>query len=276
VDIFDNNLYAHDPRNDFLNWSVIDSAAFDYAANAWGYTYGIAGEWYQGAWVFRLGVFDLSSVPNSTQLDPHFLSQYQLVAEVERRYALAGHPGVVRLLGFATHGKMGEYEQATAMAEMTGAPADIAAVRSPHTKYGVALNLQQQVAPDLGVFMRLSGQQGRYEAYDFTDVSRSYAMGLSMTGERWGRGDDNIGVATALNRESGEAERFLNAGGLGILVGDGQLPRPGTERLIELYYQYALAKGVHFTFDYQYIKHPAYNRDRGPVSVLGARFHAQF
>jgi high affinity Mn2+ porin len=276
VDVFDTNDYAHDPRNDFSNWSLIDSAGFDYAANAWGYTYGIAGEWYQDRWVLRLGVFDLSSVPNSTQLDPRFLSQYELVAEVERSYEVAGQRGVARLLGFAMHGNMGEYDRATALAEMTGLPADIAAVRSFHTKYGAALNLQQQLAPDYGMFVRLSAQQGQYEAFDFTDVSGSCAAGLSMTGARWHLGDDTVGAGAAMNRESGAAHRFLNAGGLGILVGDGQLPRPGSERLVELYYRHSLAKGAQLSFDYQYIDHPAYNGDRGPVSVFGARFHAQF
>ena len=276
VDIFDTNGYAHDPRNDFLNWSLIDGAAFDYAANAWGYTYGIAGEWYEGVWTFRLGLFDLSTVPNSTQLDPHFLPQYQIVAEAEKRYELEGQPGIVRLLGFATHGNMGEYDQATALSEMTGQPADIAAVRSPHTKYGMALNLQQQLKTDLGLFARASVQQGQYEAFDFTDVSQSYVLGLSMTGQSWDRGDDTVGVGTAVNRESGAAHRFFNAGGLGILVGDGRLPHPGSEWIVETFYRYAVLKGVNVALDYQYIDHPAYNRDRGPVSVLGVRVHAQF
>ena len=225
VDIFDNNVYAHDPRNDFLNWSIIDSAAFDYAANAWGYTYGVAGEWYQNTWAFRLGLFDLSTVPNSTQLDPRFLPQFQVVAEVEKSYELNGQPGVARLLGFVTHASMGKYDQATALAEITGEPADIAAVRSPHTKYGVALSLQQQLEPDLGVFARLSAQQGQYEAFDFTDVSQSYALGLSMSGERWHRSEDSFGAGAVINQVSAAAQRFFNAGGLGILVGDGKLPR---------------------------------------------------
>lgn len=275
VDLFDENDYAHDSRSDFLNWSLIDSAAFDYAANAWGYTYGVAVEWYQASWTLRVGLFDLSTVPNSTQLDPRFLPQYQIVAEVEKRYDLSGQPGIARLLGFATHGNMGEYNQATALAEATGQPADIAAVRSPHTKYGMAFNLQQQLAPDLGLFARLSAQQGKYEAFDFTDVSQSYAFGLSMSGERWQRSDDNFGVGAAVNRESGAANRFFDAGGLGILVGDGQLPRPGSERVLEMYYRYSLAKGVQLSLDYQYIDHPAYNRDRGPVSVFGLRLHVQ-
>jgi len=276
VDIFDSNAYAHDPRNDFLNWSIIDSAAFDYAANAWGYTYGIAAEWYQGKNTFRLGVFDLSVVPNSTELDPHILPQFQIVAEWERRYEVAGQPGVSRLLGFAMRGNMGEYDQATAIAQTTGQPADIAATRSFHTKFGVAVNLQQQLVSDLGLFARISADQGQYEAFEFTDVNQSYALGASMTGERWSRPSDNLGVAAVVNRASSAAENFFNAGGLGILVGDGQLPHPGSERLLETYYNFSPARGVHLSVDYQYIDNPAYNRDRGPVSVFGFRLHAQF
>ena len=276
VDIFDNNVYAHDPRNDFLNWSIIDSAAFDYAANAWGYTYGVAGEWYQDSWTYRLGLFDLSTVPNSTALDPDFLPQYQVVAEIEKRYTLGGQPGTARLLGFLLHGNMGQYDQATALAEATGQPADIAAVRTPSSKLGIVLNVQQQFEPDLGGFLRLSAQQGQYEAFEFTDVTESVALGLSLTGERWKRPDDTVGLAAVVNQTSGAAQRFLNAGGLGILVGDGQLPHPGTERIVETYYRLGLVKGVHVAIDYQYIDNPAYNRDRGPVSVFGARFHAQF
>jgi len=275
-DIFDTNTYAHDPRNDFLNWSVIDSAAFDYAANAWGYTYGIAGEWYQDSWTMRLGLFDLSIVPNDAELDPRFLPQYQFIAEGEKRYELGGLPGVARLLGFAMHGNMGEYDQATALALATGQPADIAAVRATHTKFGVGLNLQQQVMSDLGLFLRASSQQGQYEAFEFTDVHQSCVLGLSLTGERWRRRDDTFGAAAVVNRASGAALRFFNVGGLGILVGDGQLPRPGSEQLIEMYYRYSIVKGVHVSLNYQYINNPAYNRDRGPVSVFGARFHAQY
>jgi high affinity Mn2+ porin len=71
VDIFDVNKYAHDPRNDFLNWAIIDVGSFDYAADAWGTTYGAAVEWYQDWWAARVGLFDLSSVPNSIALRLH-------------------------------------------------------------------------------------------------------------------------------------------------------------------------------------------------------------
>jgi hypothetical protein len=107
-DIFDVNSYAHDPRQDFLNWSLIDTGSFDYAADAWGFTYGAAAEWYRGGWTLRAGLFDLSQVPNSTTLDAKF-EQYQQIGEVERRYDWGGRKGKMALTGFLTHGRMGAY-----------------------------------------------------------------------------------------------------------------------------------------------------------------------
>ena len=70
TDVFDTNRYAHDPRRDFLNWALVDTGSFDYAADAWGYTYGAVVELYHDTTALRFGGFDLSVVPNSTKLDP--------------------------------------------------------------------------------------------------------------------------------------------------------------------------------------------------------------
>jgi high affinity Mn2+ porin len=68
----------------------------------------------------------------------------------------------------------------------------------------------------------------------------------------------------------------LAAGGLGILVGDGRLPHPAPEQIMEAYYSIGLYEFLHVSADYQYIQHPAFNADRGPVSVFAVRVHAQF
>ena len=144
TDIFDNNKYAHDPRSDFMNWSLIDTGTFDYAADAWGFTYGAAAEWYQGDWTVRGGIFDQSSVPNSAELDTTF-RQFQWVGEIERRYELWGQPGKMAVTGFLTRGRMGSFADAIALAAATGGPADIAAVRQYTSRGGVSLNLEQQI-----------------------------------------------------------------------------------------------------------------------------------
>jgi high affinity Mn2+ porin len=275
ADVFDNNKYAHDPRNDFMNWALVDTATFDYAANAWGYTYGAALEWYQGNWTVRGGFFDLSVVPNSTDLDPSF-GQYQWVGEVERRYDLMGHPGKIAVTGFLSNGRMGSFADAIALAAVTGGPADITAVRRYQSRGGMSFNLEQEITPEFGVFARVGIANGNMEPYEFTDVDRTAAAGLSLNGKQWGRPDDSVGLAGVVNGISKVHQEFLNDGGLGILVGDGMLPHPGAEQIVETYYNYALTASTHLTADYQFVVNPGYNEDRGPVNVFSGRFHWQF
>ena len=275
TDIFDNNKYAHDPRNDFLNWSIVDTGTFDYAADSWGYTYGAAAEWYQGNWTVRGGLFDLSIIPNSPDLDPTF-EQFQWVCEIERRYDVWGHPGKIAVTGFLSRGRMGSFADAIALAAITGGPADIAAVRKYQGRGGVSMNLEQEIAPDLGVFARAGFADGNIEPYEFTDVDRTVAAGLSLAGKQWGRPDDTVGVAGVVNGITSEHVAFLNAGGLGILVGDGMLPHPGPEQIVEAYYSYALSSSTKVSVDYQFIANPGYNTDRGPANVFAGRFHTTF
>ena len=275
VDIFDTNTYAHDPRNDFLNWSIIDMGAFDYAANSWGYTYGGAVEWYQDWWTVRAGVFDLSLVPNSDKLSPGF-TQGQFLSELEERHNLWDQPGKLKFLYWLTHGNLGTYLDAISQGAATGQTPSTGAVRSFRTKDGFGLNLEQQLAPDLGVFARASVSQGTVEEVDFTDINKSISAGLSLTGGRWGRPDDTVGLAGALNRISHQGKLYLAAGGLGGIIGDGQLPNAGPEQILEVYYRVPVFSFAHLTVDYQFINHPAYNRDRGPVSIFGLRARVQF
>jgi high affinity Mn2+ porin len=274
TDVFDTNKYAHDSRSDFMNWALIDTGTFDYASDAWGFTYGAAAEWYQGDWTVRGGVFDLSIVPNSTELDPQF-SQFQWLGEIERRYQLWGQPGKLAVTGFLSRGRMGSFEDAIALAAVTGGPADIAAVRRYNSRGGISVNLEQQITEELGLFARAGFANGDIEPYEFTDIDRTVAAGLALAGKSWGRPDDTVGLAGVINGITGVHEAFLNDGGLGILVGDGMLPHPGLEHIVEAYYQLPVSY-FKLTLDYQLIVNPAYNTDRGPASVVSARVHAQF
>ncbi len=274
-DIFDTNKYAHDPRNDFLNWTIIDAGTFDYAADSWGYSAGGAVEWAQGAWTGRLGAFLLSDVPNSPDLDVRF-KQFQLVGELERRFELAGHSGAARVTAFVSRGRMARLDDAVAAAAGTGAPPDVADVRRYASRPGFSVNLEQQVTSDLGVFARAGWADGRFEAYEFTDVDRSLSGGASLNGARWSRKDDAIGVGGAVNEASRSREAYLDAGGLGILVGDGRLPHPGSEKIVETYYRAQINAHLQLSADYQHIWDPAFNRDRGPVDVVALRGHVQF
>jgi high affinity Mn2+ porin len=275
VDIFDTNKYAHDPRSDFMNWAIVDTGTFDYAADAWGYTYGAAAEWYVADWAVRAGVFDLSVVPNSADLDPTF-KQFQSVGEIERRYQLWGHPGEIHITGFLTRGRMGTFADAIALAAITGGPADITAVRRYQSRGGISMNIEQEITSDVGAFVRAGWADGTKEPYEFTDIDRTVAGGVVIAGKQWGRPDDTIGVAGVINGIAPVHQAFFNAGGLGILVGDGQLPHPGLEQIFETYYSYALNAWMRVSVDYQFVANPGYNTDRGPANVFAGRFHAAF
>jgi high affinity Mn2+ porin len=280
-DIFDTNRYANNPKSDFLNWSLVNAGTFDYAADALGYNYGVAAEWYTGQWTFRGGAFDLSTSPTGGvsptggALDPTF-QQFSLIGEIERRYDLWGQPGKIKVTGFLNRGSAGNFNDAVALAQITGSPADINAVRSYTSRPGVSLNLEQQVMDNVGVFFRAGWADGQIEPWDFTDIDRTVSGGVSIAGKSWGRPDDTVGIAGVVNGISSAHVAFLNAGGLGILIGDGQLTNYGTEKILEAYYSVALNSWTKLTFDYQFIANPGYNADRGPVNVFSARAHWQF
>ncbi len=278
VDVFDTNKFAHDPRNDFLNWSVVDAGAFDYAADAWGYSYGASAEWYQDWWALRAGYFQGSVTPNSKFIDTAIGHQFQAVAEAEARYTVFGQTGKVKLLGFDTHARLGTFSELEAFlaANPSASNTELQSARRLHNKLGASINVEQQITEDLGFFLRGSFDNGRTESYDFTDIDRSLSLGLSLAGKRWQRPDDTVGVAFVANTITKARKDYLAQGGLGILVGDGALPNAGPEQIFETYYSLTVFKGLNLSADYQLVNHPAYNVDRGPVNIFAARLHAQF
>ena len=274
TDMFDVNKYATNPRQDFMNWALINTGTFDYAGDAWGYTYGAAAEWYRGDWTVRGGVFDLPIVPNSTDLDASF-DQFQWIGEVERRWQMWSHSGKIAVTGFLTRARLGSYQDADALALVTGAPATTVPVRQYRSRSGISMNAEQEITADLGVFLRAGLANGDVEPDIYTDIDRTAAAGLQLKGTQWGRPDDTFGLAGVVNGISAAHEAFLNAGGIGIEVGDGQLPHPGLEQIIETYYKFPLY-GWQATLDYQFVANPSYNRDRGPVSLVAFRLYAGF
>lgn len=274
VDIFDTNAYAHDPRGDFLNWALIDTATFDYAAEAWGYTLGGAAELWKGPWTLRSGLFNLSKVPNGETPGVDF-SQFQALGEIEHRHSLGGRKGAVRLGLWLNRGRFSSFADAIARSATSHIPPDPSLTRRMSTRTGAYLNAEQEAGEDLRLFVRAGIADGRIEPYDFTDVDRSFSAGGLLKGRAWGRAGDRIGLGVAVHGISAIHRRYLAAGGLGILVGDGRLDRYGTEQIAEAWYDLDLGKG-HLTLDYQLVRHPAYNRDRGPAHVFSLRAHAAF
>ena len=271
-DIFDPNTYANDPRSQFMNWALMANEAWDFPADSLGYTTGLAAELNQPHWAARYGFFQMPRNSNGTAQDAHYLEAWGMVAEFERRYRWRGHPGAIRWLAFINHADMGSYQAAL---DSPIRPANVQATRAYRYKYGFGLNFEQELATNIGAFARAGWSDGHTEAWAFSDVDRALTLGLSVKGQFWGRANDTVGLGGILNAAASVHHQFLAAGGTGILDGDGALSY-GIEKDLEVYYNFQVWKMIHTTVDYQLITNPAFNRDRGPVSVIGARLHWEF
>jgi high affinity Mn2+ porin len=274
-DFFDGNSYAKDPRADFMNWAMWSSAAYDFPADLPGYARGAVVELNRKDWAVRAGLFEVPSAPNSDVLT---FKTGGAVLEFEGRYAISDQPGKLRLGVFGNRGNTGNYREAltiSAADPMLDINDVIVGIRRDNLKYGFYANAEQQLAKDVGIFARASWNDGQNEILSFTDIDRSLSGGVSIKGSFWGRPEDTVGVGGAINGLSSAHRDFLGAGGLGLLIGDGRL-NYREEKIVEAYYAYKLNQWSTLTFDYQLIADPAYNADRGPVSIFSARAHAEF
>ncbi len=272
TDLFDDNAYSHNPRTQFLNWALMDNGAWDYAADTRGYTEAIALEYNQPRWALRVAIARVPKEANKMALDTNLLKAHGDNVEFEYRYAIGDHPGKLRLFWFENHAHMGSYR------ETINTPAfgmDITRSRQYRVKYGFGINLEQEVREDLGAFLRAGWNDGRTETWAFTEIDRTLSGGVRLKGTGWGRSNDTVGVAAAINGLSHDHADYLAAGGIGFIIGDGRLTY-APEEIVEAYYQWKPLDRVEITPDTQYIRHPAYNVDRGPVFVAGARFHYEF
>lgn len=278
LDVFDGNAYAKDPRTQFMNWGNWTYSAYDYAADARGFGWGFAAQWYQGDWVLRFARMTGPKVPNGLPVDFELLKHYGDQIEVERAHTLFDRPGRIRVLGWRNRAILASFKDALDYfnSHPGGNPQTIFDVRNGEKiKYGIGVNVEQALTADAGFFLRAMKADGRTETYAFTEVDASLSTGLLFEGGAWGRAGDALGVALMRNALSDDRRRYLEAGAISYFIGDGAL-RYRPESVFEGFYSLNVYKGVWFTADYQRIANPAYNADRGPVNVFALRFHAQF
>ncbi len=276
LDIFDDNSFSHDPRTQFLNWSLMTHGAYDYAADARGYSWGLALEYLSDDWTLKAGRFIQPKEPNQLALDPRIFRHYGDQIEIERAHAFADRPGKLRFLVFRNVARMARYQDALDLAAQAGGPPDVNAVRTvERVKRGIGLNLEQEISPSVGLFGRASWADGQTETYAFTEIDRSLSGGVSVKGGAFGRARDTLGIAYVRNALSTAHRDYLAAGGLGFFLGDGALDyRP--ENILETYYSLNVVKDFWFSVDFQRISNPGYNADRGPATVVSGRLHYGF
>jgi hypothetical protein len=281
ADLFDTNSYANSARTQFMNWALINDPAYDYAADTRGYSRGIIVEWLHPKWGLRAGAMQMPKVANGPDLAPDVIRNQgdQVELELHPR-VLRGRASlaILRLLGYANLARMGNYRAALALAAATGTTPDITAVRHEGAlKYGAGLNFEQPLADTgaTGLFARLGWNDGQTESFCFTECDRAASLGIQVAGNRWHRPRDRFGPGLVANGISDAHRAYLAAGGIGFQLGDGRL-NYGLEQILESYYTYQFAKVMGVSLDFQHIRNPGYNQDRGPVNVLSFRTHLEF
>jgi hypothetical protein len=292
IDIFDKNRFAGDVRQQFANMNFLTYSAYDFAADARGYSWGVAGEYYHDDWALRAGRFIGPRDPNQLQLNYSIMNFHGDQIELEHKHELGGQPGKVRALAYRNVERMGRWDDAinTFRADPgknattctgfnydsanAGAP-DLCWVRRSNAKTGLGVSLEQSITEDVGVFFRGMKSDGKTEVYAFTSTDSSVSFGTLAKGSRWGRSKDTVGIGYAQNWLSRLHAAYLNLGGIDGFIGDGKINyKP--EKLFEAFYNVNLNKYLWFTLDYQRVVNPAYNADRGPVDMYGIRVHAEF
>ena len=274
ADFFDDNDYSHDPRTQFLSWSLMDNGAWDYPANTRGYTPSAVVEYVTPNNEWRYGFSLVPLTANGQKINYNFWKASSHSLEYTHHYKLGFRKGSIRLLAFFTSANMGDYR--TSVALSPSHPDIIQTRQYGNTKYGFTLNAEQELTHDLGMFLRAGWNDGHHETWAFTEIDRTLSVGFNLTGARWHRANDDIGLAVVSSGLSLWHRQYLQQGGYGFMLGDGKL-RYGFEHLGEVYYSTELLKEhVYLSGVYQMVLNPGYNRDRqGPVHVLSIRLHTK-
>ena len=278
ADFFDLNTYGSDSNFQFMNWTVDNNGAYDYAADTRGFTFAALLEYHDRHWAVRYAEALMPKVANGIHLDANLGRARAENVEFEiHRAVIPKQEGVLRLLAYVNHANMGSYREAVNnfLAGVTPIPEITAHPLQTTIKYGFGANFEQPFNDWIGVFGRWGWNEGQHESYAYTEVDQTLLGGVGASGTRWDRKLDRAGVAFVSNGIARDHQQYLALGGLGFLLGDGRL-NYGRENIVETYYTLHVWRGAYPSFGFQYVDHPGYNRDRGPVAVPTLRLHLEF
>lgn len=271
ADFFDNNSYAHDPRSQFMNWSLMSTGGWDYPANTRGYTWNVVAEYVRENYAIRAASSLVPTTANGPELNWGWNGNNSNTLELEKSTAFFGKEGKFRALAFYTTTYMGSYEEAIKQTNP-----DITLTRkNGRTKYGFGINYEQTLTEESGLFFRASWNDGHNETWAFTEIDHSISGGF-IKDNLFGRKEDRLNIGFAFNGISDLHRRYLVKGGYGFIIGDGKLPNYGLESILEINYNAKITNWLSITPDYQLVINPAYNQDRGPVHAFALRMHTEF
>jgi len=277
-DFFDGNSVGSDSHLQFMNWTIDNNGAWDYAADTRGYTVGGMAEYDDRAWSLRYGLFAMPTVANGIDMDWAFSRAHAQNGEFEMRESwLPQRKGVTRILFYANRAHMGVYREAV-RTYLSGEDARPTITSHEHfsaLKYGFGYNTEQELSENLRVFGRFGWNEGQHESFAYTEVDQTVETGADYSGARWHRPQDKAAIAVVSNAIKRDHQNYLRLGGQGFLLGDGRL-NYGRENIEESYYTLHAWKGIFYSADVQHIDNPGYNRDRGPAWVGSVRAHLDF
>ncbi len=276
ADVFDLNSIGSDSHWQFLNWTVNNNGAYDYAADTRGYTIGAIVEYDDRSWSIRYGEALMPVVANGIRYDWNLRHAHADNVEAEWRHGLGAWSGVARGLVYVNHANMGSYRDAidAFLGGQDSAPDITAHRRVGRTKAGVGVNLEQGIGSGLRIFGRAGANNGTVESFAYTEVDQTFQLGMGWISPPWRR-NDRVGIAFVSNGLSADHREYLALGGIGFLLGDGSL-NYGREQIAEAFYTLTPIPWGGVAVDYQHIVNPGYNRDRGPVDVLSLRIHVEY
>ena len=280
ADIYDDNTYSKDPRTQFFNWSVWANGAWDYPANTRGYTMGIIAELIKPRWALRISSVAVPRIANYHLMEYNISKAHSETVELEHIFLFNKRLDNIRFTASQTFSQAPSYKDGlNAITANDNFLLDVIQGIDERKayggkKYGLGLNVEYELTKEMGFFSRLGWNDGKYATWAFTEIDQTVNAGLSIKGTKWKRQDDVFGIAGVVNGISKDHKEYLKAGGYGFIVGDGGL-NYGNEMIVETYYNAKLTKFFWLTFDYQFVKNPGYNKDRGPVHVFGIRGHVE-
>lgn len=280
ADFYDDNAYSKNPRSQFFNWSLWANGAWDYPANTRGYTEGLVVELIKPKWAIRLSSVAEPSIANFHTMEYNAHAHAETF-EFQHKISINKRPGNIHFLASSNHNRAPSYADGIkAIAINDNFTLDVIGGNEKNNKYGgskyaLGLNIEQELTNEIGFFIRVGWNDGKYASWAFTEIDRTINVGLSVKGNKWKRPEDVCGIATVINGISADHKAFLKAGGYGFIIGDGNL-NYGHENIIETYYNAHVSKYFWLTLDYQFVSNPGYNKDRGSVHVFGVRGHIEF
>jgi len=276
ADIFDNNVYSGSPRTQFMNWAIMNNAAWDYSSNVRGYDYAFTMIAQLNSMTYKASLSLLPPLPNDAALNTNLKKEFAINLEADKAFKIKNKDGNIRLLAYYNYGEFGSYSEAIKNADTGKFLPELSTTRQDgRHKVGIGLNVDQRISETIGFFARLGWNDGKTETWCYTESDRTISTGISINGNKWKRPNDNIGIGYVLDGLSEVHRNYLADGGLGFQLGDGKL-NYGHETACEFYYNLKpTASPIWLTANYQCVFNPGYNKDRGMVNVFSFRLHLE-